>query len=54
LRALAVLFGEIAEDRGVTPETERIVLAALKVKGVPQISVEEAVWTVLDVLQSTG
>jgi DNA/RNA-binding domain of Phe-tRNA-synthetase-like protein len=54
LRALAVLFGEIAEDRGVTPETERIVLAALKVKGVPQISVEEAVWTVLDVLRSTG
>jgi DNA/RNA-binding domain of Phe-tRNA-synthetase-like protein len=49
-RSLAVLFGEIAEDAGVTPETERIVLAALRVKGVPEISLEEALWTAADVL----
>ena len=30
---------------GVTPATARMVLAALQVKGVPRISVEEALWT---------
>jgi DNA/RNA-binding domain of Phe-tRNA-synthetase-like protein len=49
-RALAVLFGEIAEDAGVTPGTERMVLAALHVKGVPRISVEEALWTASELL----
>ena len=43
-RALAVLFGEIDEGAGVTPKTKRMVLAALAVKGVPRISVEEALW----------
>jgi DNA/RNA-binding domain of Phe-tRNA-synthetase-like protein len=43
-RALAVLFGEVDEGAGVTPDTKRMVLAALSVKGVPRISVEEAVW----------
>ncbi len=43
-RALAVLFGEIDEGAGVTRDTKRMVLAALSVKGVPRISVEEAVW----------
>jgi DNA/RNA-binding domain of Phe-tRNA-synthetase-like protein len=50
-RSLAVLFGEIAEDAGVTPESERMVLAALRVKGVPQISLEEALWTATEVLR---
>ena len=49
-RALAVLSGEVAEERGVTPDTERMVLASLQVKGVPQISVEEALWTVAETL----
>jgi DNA/RNA-binding domain of Phe-tRNA-synthetase-like protein len=49
-RPLAVLFGEIAEDAGVTPKTERMVLAALRVKGVPRISVEEALWTAAETL----
>jgi DNA/RNA-binding domain of Phe-tRNA-synthetase-like protein len=49
-RALAVLFGEIAEDAGVTPSTERMLLAGLKVKGVPAISVEEALWTAAETL----
>jgi DNA/RNA-binding domain of Phe-tRNA-synthetase-like protein len=49
-RPLSVLFGEIAEERGVTRRTRRIVLAALRVKGVPAISVEEALWTAAGVL----
>ena len=49
-RALAVLFGEIAEDAGVTPSTRRMVLAALRVKGVPAISVEEALWTAAETM----
>ena len=53
-RSLAVLFGEISEERGVTPRTERMVLAALRVKGVPQISVEEALWTALETLDTSA
>ena len=41
----------------MTPRTERMVLCALRVKGVPRISVEEALWTagetLLDVTDST-
>jgi DNA/RNA-binding domain of Phe-tRNA-synthetase-like protein len=43
-RPLALLFGATAEGRGVHPHTERIILAALAVKGVPEIAVEEALW----------
>ena len=43
-RPLALLFGATAAGRGVHPKTERIVLAALAVKGVPEIAVEEALW----------
>ena len=43
-RPLAVLFGEVSEEHGVRPETRRMVLVALRVKGVPRISVEEALW----------
>jgi DNA/RNA-binding domain of Phe-tRNA-synthetase-like protein len=49
-RPLAVLFGEVAEDAGVTPETRAMVLAALQVKGVPQISIEEALWTAAETI----
>lgn len=45
-RALAVLFGELAEGRGVHPETERMLLCAIQVKGVPEVSIEEALWIV--------
>jgi DNA/RNA-binding domain of Phe-tRNA-synthetase-like protein len=43
-RPLALLFGATAAGRGVHPKTERITIAALAVKGVPEISVEEALW----------
>jgi DNA/RNA-binding domain of Phe-tRNA-synthetase-like protein len=49
-RTLALLFGAMAEGRGVSPSTERILLAAVQVKGVPAVSVEEALWIVVDVL----
>jgi DNA/RNA-binding domain of Phe-tRNA-synthetase-like protein len=49
-RALAVLFGDLAEGRGVHPETERMLLAVVRVKGVPQVSLEEALWTVTEVV----
>jgi DNA/RNA-binding domain of Phe-tRNA-synthetase-like protein len=49
-RPLAVLFGDIAEDAGVTPGTKRMVLAAPQVKGVPRISIEEALWTASETL----
>jgi DNA/RNA-binding domain of Phe-tRNA-synthetase-like protein len=44
-RPLGLLFGATAAGRGVDPSTERILIAALQVKGVPQIAVEEALWT---------
>jgi DNA/RNA-binding domain of Phe-tRNA-synthetase-like protein len=44
LRPVALLFGATAEGRGVHPHTDRITLAALCVKGVPDIAVEEALW----------
>jgi phenylalanyl-tRNA synthetase beta chain len=49
-RPLAVVLGEIGQDAGVTPQTERMVLAALAVKGVPRISVEEALWCAAETL----
>jgi DNA/RNA-binding domain of Phe-tRNA-synthetase-like protein len=50
LRAVGVLFGELAEARGVHPETERITLVVVRVKGVPQVSLEEALWTVTEIV----
>jgi DNA/RNA-binding domain of Phe-tRNA-synthetase-like protein len=43
-RPLEVLFGETAEGRGVGPKTKRTLLAAIGVKGVPDIALEEALW----------
>jgi DNA/RNA-binding domain of Phe-tRNA-synthetase-like protein len=49
-RPLAVVLGEVGAHAGVTEATERMVLAALAVKGVPRISVEEALWTAAETL----
>jgi DNA/RNA-binding domain of Phe-tRNA-synthetase-like protein len=43
-RALAILFGETAEARGVHPRTERTLLVAVRVQGVPDVALEEALW----------
>lgn len=52
LRPLAVLFGDMARGYGVSPDTARMVLATVRVKGVPDVSVEEALWIVAEILTS--
>jgi DNA/RNA-binding domain of Phe-tRNA-synthetase-like protein len=49
-RCLAVLSGEVSQDHGVRDSARNMVLCALQVKGVPEISIEEALWTVSDTL----
>jgi DNA/RNA-binding domain of Phe-tRNA-synthetase-like protein len=43
-RSLGVLFGRTAEGRRVRRGTNRVLLAALGVRGVPEIALEEALW----------
>jgi DNA/RNA-binding domain of Phe-tRNA-synthetase-like protein len=49
-RPLAVLFGDLGSDCGVTRQTGRMTLIAVQVAGVPDISVEEALWTVEEIV----
>jgi DNA/RNA-binding domain of Phe-tRNA-synthetase-like protein len=49
-RPVAVVLGDVAENAGVVAGTERMELCALSVKGVPRISVEEALWIAAEVL----
>jgi DNA/RNA-binding domain of Phe-tRNA-synthetase-like protein len=49
-RPVAIVLGEVSHEAGVTPETRRMLLCALRVKGVPAIAVEEALWTTAEVL----
>jgi DNA/RNA-binding domain of Phe-tRNA-synthetase-like protein len=49
-RPVALVLGEVAHDAGVTWDTERMVLCALRVKGVPPIAVEEALWSAAETL----
>jgi DNA/RNA-binding domain of Phe-tRNA-synthetase-like protein len=49
-RALAVLFADMDPERGVRPETERMTLCGVQVAGVPDIAVEEALWTASEIL----
>jgi DNA/RNA-binding domain of Phe-tRNA-synthetase-like protein len=48
--ALAVLFGDLAREHGATPRTRELVLFSVGVPGVPDIHVEEALWTVWDLV----
>ena len=49
-RPVAVVLGHVSQDAGVTPETERMTVCALGVKGVPRISLEEALWSAAETL----
>ena len=49
-RVHAVLFGEHAADSLVSRDTERMLLYALSVGGVPAIHVEEAFWLAVEAL----
>jgi DNA/RNA-binding domain of Phe-tRNA-synthetase-like protein len=50
LRPVAIVLAEVAHDAGVTWDTRRMTLCALRVKGVPAIAVEEALWTAAETL----
>src|SRR3954453_17909792 len=43
-RALGILFGRTADERGVSRGTSRALLVAIGVRGVPDIALEEALW----------
>jgi DNA/RNA-binding domain of Phe-tRNA-synthetase-like protein len=49
-RALQVLFGDAAPATLPGRDTTRVALAAVQVKGVPDVSVEEALWTAAELL----
>lgn len=51
-RPLAQLFGEPAPSALPRRSTRRVTLAAIRVKGVPEVSVEEAIWTAADTLSA--
>jgi hypothetical protein len=49
-RVLGTPFGAGDAAAAVGPATERVALAALQVKGVPDVGVEQALWTVVEIL----
>lgn len=49
-RSVAVLFADLAEGLEPTSRTRRTRLAAIQVKGVPDVSLEEALWTVAETM----
>ncbi len=51
-RPLGLLFGVTAEDFEVERGSRRIAVAAVQVKGVPQIAVEEALWMAAATLEA--
>lgn len=52
--AAGLLFGATAEGREVEAATRRIAIAAVQVDGVPQMSVEEALWMAAATLERWG
>jgi DNA/RNA-binding domain of Phe-tRNA-synthetase-like protein len=51
-RPVALLFGALASDRGVGPRSSSTLLVAIRVGGVPQIAVEEALWLAAEILRA--
>lgn len=51
-RPVAMLFGPAAEGLEIDKRTRRIAVAAVQVKGVPQIAVEEALWMAASTLEA--
>ena len=49
-RPLAILFGDVTPRAAVERSTRRIALAAIRVAGVPGVSVEEALWTAVEII----
>jgi DNA/RNA-binding domain of Phe-tRNA-synthetase-like protein len=53
-RSLAILFGEVRDGCAVQKTSTRMVLAAVRVKGVPEVSVEEALWVAAETVSDAG
>jgi DNA/RNA-binding domain of Phe-tRNA-synthetase-like protein len=51
-RPLGVIFDRTAEGRGVRRGTKRVLLAAIGVRGVPDIALEEALWVAASALRA--
>ena len=51
-RPVGLLFGATGEGYGIEPGTRRVAVAAVQVKGVPQIAVEEALWIAASTLEA--
>ena len=49
-RPVALLFAAIASGRGVRRKTQRTILAAIAVDGVPEVAVEEGLWLCTDAM----
>lgn len=54
LRSVGLLFGELADGYGVDPRTADVLLCGVRVKGVPEVAVEEALWTAAEMLAEGG
>jgi DNA/RNA-binding domain of Phe-tRNA-synthetase-like protein len=50
---VGLLFGPIADGYRVERESRRLLIAAVQVKGVPQIAVDEALWMAAATLEGT-
>lgn len=53
-RPLAILFGEAGERAAIRRSTTRVAVAAIRVAGVPSVSVDEALWTACETLLGAG
>jgi AcrR family transcriptional regulator/DNA/RNA-binding domain of Phe-tRNA-synthetase-like protein len=53
-RVVAVPFGPADPTAAVGAKTRRMTFAALQVKGVPDVGVEEALWTVVEISRAEG
>jgi DNA/RNA-binding domain of Phe-tRNA-synthetase-like protein len=51
-RPIGLLFGTTGEGYGIERATRRLAVAAVQVKGVPQIAVEEALWMAAATLET--
>ena len=52
--SIAMIFGDTAREPGRPPQTRRVALCAVQVGGVPDISVEEALWGAAGMVHSAS
>ncbi|CAA9504079.1 MAG: hypothetical protein AVDCRST_MAG45-1486 [uncultured Solirubrobacterales bacterium] len=54
VRPLGTLFGDLVDGLAIDRSTERMVLIAVRVRGVPRVIAEEALWLAAGVLTTEG